>query len=186
MLITRKDEFINQGEAFDVDFELRNNGYCESCAGCGLSFWSDRMHRIHKTGHYVDVQERVLYNNILGAIELSGENFYYQNPLVGDRPRYPWHGCPCCVGNIPRVLAALKDRIYSHDAASDTLYVNHYMACRATVAGIADGELRIEQRTEYPWKGDVDIVLHPRSATVFGLKLRIPDRAESALYRAER
>jgi DUF1680 family protein len=78
----------HNGEAFDVDYELRNSGYCESCAGCGLSFWADRMHRIHKNAHYTDVQERVLYNNILGAIELSGVNFYYQNPLVADRARY--------------------------------------------------------------------------------------------------
>ena len=71
----------DQGEAFGGDFDLRNDGYCESCAGCGLAFWADRMHRLHHDAHYVDVQERVLYNNILGAVELSGENFFYQNPL---------------------------------------------------------------------------------------------------------
>ena len=100
----------HRGEAFDADYELRNNGYCESCAGRGLSFRADRMHRMHQAGHYADVEERVLYNNILGAIELSGENFFYRNPLASQKARYPWHGCPCCVGNIPRALLAIKDR----------------------------------------------------------------------------
>ena len=99
----------HKGEAFAGDFELPNEGYCESCASCGLSFWSDRMHRHYQDAHYRDVQERVLYNNILGSIELSGENFYYQNPLDSDKARYPWHHCPCCVGNIPRALLAIKD-----------------------------------------------------------------------------
>ena len=117
----------HRGEAFSQDFDLRNDGYCESCAGCGLSFWSDRMHRLHQDAHYRDVQERVLYNNLLGSVELSGQNFFYQNPLASDKPRYPWHGCPCCVGNIPRALIAIKDLMYSTNAARDTLYLSHFV-----------------------------------------------------------
>ena len=37
----------HRGEAFSDDFDLRNDGYCESCAGCGMTFWADRMNRIH-------------------------------------------------------------------------------------------------------------------------------------------
>lgn len=174
----------HRSEAFDVDYELRNHGYCESCAGCGLSFWADRMHRIHQTGHYVDVQERVLYNNLLGAIELSGENFFYQNPLASNKSRYPWHGCPCCVGNIPRALLAIKDLMYDLNAAKDTLFVNHYMASEGAIPDVAGTSLLIEQRTEYPWKGDVALILTPRAARSFTVKLRIPSRAAGALYTA--
>ncbi len=102
----------HEGEAFGQDYELPNeSAYCESCAGCGLSFWADRMNRLHAEGTCIDVQERVLYNNVLGAIELSGKNFFYQNPLASGNRRYPWHGCPCCVGNIPRALIGIKDMI---------------------------------------------------------------------------
>ncbi len=172
----------HRGEAFADDFDVRNDGYCESCAGCGLSFWADRMNRLHHDAHYVDVQERVLYNNILGAIELSGENFFYQNPLASDAPRYPWHGCPCCVGNIPRALIAIKDLMLARNAKRDALYVQHYVAGEAVVDDVAGGPLRIEQQTEYPWKGEVSIRLHPAKAAAFALKLRIPNRGESRLY----
>jgi len=174
----------HQGEAFDEDYELRNHGYCESCAGCGQSFWADRMHRIHQTAHYVDVQERVLYNNILGAIELSGENFFYQNPLTSGTARYPWHGCPCCIGNIPRALLAIKDLMYDLGDGGRTLFVNHYLTSEGTIPDVAGGSLRVEQRTEYPWKGDVALILTPGKARSFTVKLRIPSRAESALYTA--
>jgi hypothetical protein len=175
----------HKGEAFDADYELRNDGYCESCAGCGLSFWAESMHRRTGHGHFMDVQERVLYNNILGSVELSGVNFYYQNPLRSDKARYPWHGCPCCVGNIPRTLLAIKDLAFSKGAAGDVLAVNHYLAGEWMIPGIAGAPLRIEQETGYPWQGEISIRLHPKAPADFTLMLRIPDRAGNALYTVE-
>jgi DUF1680 family protein len=172
------------GEAFSHDFDLRNDGYCESCASCGLSFWSDRMHRLHGDAHYRDVQERVLYNNLLGSVELTGQNFYYQNPLTSDKARYPWHGCPCCVGNIPRALMAIKDSMYSTNAGRDTLYLNHFVDSECTIPSIAGASLGIRQETEYPWKGAVKVTLQPSAAAEFTLKIRIPNRTESSLYTA--
>ena len=172
----------HDGEAFDADYVLPNDGYCESCAGCGLSFWADRMHRLHRGGHYRDVQERVLYNNLLGALELSGKDFFYQNPLQSEVARYPWHGCPCCVGNIPRALLGIKDAIYSVDRQRGELFVNHYVDCEAEVPATAGAALRIRQETAYPWEGRVVLTLHPAAPATFILKLRIPDRTESELY----
>ncbi|MHB8866994.1 MAG: glycoside hydrolase family 127 protein [Pirellulaceae bacterium] len=174
----------HNGEAFSRDFDLRNDGYCESCAGCGLSFWSDRMHRLHHDAHYRDVQERVLYNNLLGAIELSGENFFYQNPLTSDGARYPWHGCPCCVGNIPRALLAIKDLMYSVNAERNTLYLSHFVDSEATIPDVVGTSLGMRQETSYPWKDEVKITLSPSSATAFTLNIRIPNRTESGLYTA--
>ncbi len=183
MYVTGGVGSTGRGEAFAGDFELPNeSAYCESCAGCGLSFWSDRMNRIHHHGECSDVQERVLYNNVLGAIELSGVNFFYQNPLGADRGRYSWHGCPCCVGNIPRALIAIKDLLYALNAEKDTLLVNHFVASEGTVQDVAGTSLRVEQQTDYPWQGDVAILLHPAAATEFTLKIRIPNRGESKLY----
>jgi hypothetical protein len=175
----------HQGEAFDVDYELRNDGYCESCAGCGLSFWAESMHRRLGRGHFMDVQERVLYNNILGSVELSGVNFYYQNPLRSDKARYPWHGCPCCVGNIPRTLLAIKDLAFSRGTSGDVLAVNHYLAGAWAIPGVAGTSLKVEQETDYPWKGEVSLRIRPEAPATFTLMLRIPDRAGSALYAVE-
>jgi uncharacterized protein len=174
----------HKGEAYGDDYDLPNDGYCESCAGCGLSFWADRMHRLHADGHYRDVQERVLYNNILGAVELGGTRFYYQNPLDEKRARYPWHGCPCCVGNIPRALFAIKDQMYSVNPARTELYLSHYVDSEAAIADVGGAALRIRQATRYPWNGDVAVTLYPARTTSFTLKLRIPNRTESELYSA--
>jgi DUF1680 family protein len=183
MYVTGGVGSTHQGEAFGEDYHLPNeSAYCESCAGCGLSFWADRMNRMHHDASSADVQERVLYNNILGAIELSGDNFFYQNPLSTGHARYSWHGCPCCVGNIPRALIAIKDLMYSLNGSRDVLYVNYFVCSQGTIDDVAGTKLRIEQETEYPWKGNVSLTLGPESATAFTLKLRIPDRGESSLY----
>jgi DUF1680 family protein len=174
----------HQGEAFDADYLLPNDGYCESCAGCGLSFWSDRMHRLHGDAHYRDVQERVLYNNILGALELTGENFFYQNPLESDAARYPWHGCPCCVGNIPRTLLGIKDAMFSTNPAGDALYLSHFVDCDVTISDLGGTSVRIRQKTSYPWGGKASLTLHPKQPATFSVHVRIPNRTESSLYTA--
>lgn len=172
------------GEAFDDDYVLPNNGYCESCAGCGLSFWSEQMHRLHRDARPCDVQERVLYNNVLGAVEQSGRNFYYQNPLTSRLARYSWHGCPCCVGNIPRTLIAIKDLMYSVDAGRTALFVNHFVDSDGAIPGFGKaGDLRVRQTTRYPWDGEVTIAVTPATPAAFTLALRIPDRTESDLYK---
>lgn len=183
MYITGGVGSTGRGEAFSADFDLPNEtAYCESCAGCGLSFWGDRMHRMHHDASYIDIAERVLFNNVLGAIELSGENFFYQNPLASEARRYPWHGCPCCVGNIPRALLAIKDLTYAVDVNRQTLYVNHFVAGEGTISRLAGTSLGIRQRTDYPWQGDVLLELQPHVPASFTLKLRIPQRDESQLY----
>ncbi len=174
----------HQGEAFAGDYELPNNGYCESCASCGLSFWAEQMGRVHAAAHYADVQERTLYNNVLGSIERSGENFYYQNPLASKQARYPWHVCPCCVGNIPRTLLAVKDLIYALGGGRETLYVNHYVASDGALPAVAGQAVRVRQETRYPWDGAVRLTLDPAAPAAFTLALRVPDRTESALYTA--
>lgn len=173
-----------KGEAFAGDFHLPNDGYCESCAACGMSFWADRLHALHADAHYRDVQERLLYNAVLGAVELTGTNFYYQNPLESKQTRYPWHGCPCCVGNIPRTLFGLKDAMYSTDKDRRAIFISHFVDSEATLPAVAGVPLRIRQATDYPWQGRVVVTLHPAGEAEFTVHVRIPDRTESDLYRA--
>ena len=146
------------GEAFAGDYELGNNGYCESCASCGMSFWTIEQHR-RKPGTWpVDVQERLVYNNLLGAISEDGEKFFYQNPLDSDKQRYPWHKCPCCVGNVPRTLFALKDNAYSVSGDGRTLYADHFLTLEGAVGKVAGVEMSIRQQTGYPWDGKTSFI----------------------------
>ena len=71
------------------------------------------MHLAHGHAKYAGLYEETLYNAILGSIDLAGKNFTYTNPLDSAGARYPWHVCPCCIGNIPRTLLMLPEWMYA-------------------------------------------------------------------------
>jgi hypothetical protein len=119
---------------------------------------------------------------LLGSLDLEGENFYYQNPLTAHNARYPWHGCPCCIGNIPRVLLMLPTWTYVKDDSN--LYVNMFLGSRITVPGIAGTNVEMVQKTDYPWDGKVSITVNPEKSGAFGIRIRVPNHEVSELYTA--
>lgn len=167
-------------EGFGKNHDLPNNAYCESCAGCGQVFFQHRMQMIWHDARYADLLEETLYNAVLGSMDLEARNFTYTNPLDSSEPRYPWHHCPCCVGNIPRTLLSLPTWMYSR--AADALYVNLYLGSRVTIDRLGGTSVQIVQTSDYPWQGKVSITLNPARPATFALKLRVPGRQTSKLY----
>ncbi len=168
-------------EGFGKDYSLPNNAYCESCADCGELFFQHKLQLSYGEAQYADLYEETLYNAIAGSVDLEGQNFTYTNPLDSNRPRYKWHGCPCCVGNIPRTILMLPSWTYS--TGKEALYVNLYSGIDTRVQ-VGGTSVQLTQRTEYPWHGKVDITLSPAEPKRFSLKLRVPQRNVSTLYSA--
>ena len=167
-------------EGFGPNYSLRNNAYCESCSSCGQIFFQYKMNMAYAEAKFADLYEETLYNALLGSTDLEGKNFYYQNPLDSGAPRYPWHVCPCCVGNIPRTLLMLPTWMYAKSA--DSLYVNLFIGSTATVEGVGGTDVQMVQTTDYPWNGKVSIIVNPKKASRFSLRIRVPDRSVSTLY----
>jgi uncharacterized protein len=167
-------------EGFGPDYSLRNDAYCESCSSCGQIFFQHRLNLIHHDARYADLYEETLYNALLGSIDLEGKNFYYQNPLDARGPRYEWHGCPCCIGNIPKTILMLPTWTYLK--GHDSIHVNLFIGSTVTVENVAGTDVQIVQRTDYPWDGQVSITVHPAAERRFSLKIRTPTRDVSELY----
>ncbi len=171
---------VAASEGFGPNYSLPHKAYAESCASCGLIFFLHRLQLAHHKAKYADLYEHVLYNALLGSIDLEGKNFYYQNPLDSDRARYSWHVCPCCVGNIPRVLLMLPTWTYLKD--DDSVYVNLFIGGTVTIEEVAGTDVRMVQATDYPWSGEVSITVHPAAEKRFSVRVRIPNRSVSELY----
>ena len=169
-------------EGFGPDYSLRHNAYCESCSSCGEIFFQHKLHMTYHDARYVDLYEETLYNALLGSVDLEGKNFYYQNPMDSNRLRYDWHGCPCCVGNIPKTLLMLPTWTYSRSA--DSLYVNLFIGGTVKVEGVAGTDVEMVQTTDYPWSGEVSITVNPAVEKNFSVRVRAPDRGVSNLYAA--
>ena len=168
------------GEAFGRDYELPNmTAYCETCAAIGNVYVNYRLFLLHGEAKYYDVLERTLYNGLISGVSLTGDGFFYPNPLAsaGQHERQPWFGCACCPSNISRFIPSLPGYVYAvrddGEAGAPSVYVNLYLANQATLV-VGGRTVTLSQQTDYPWDGDIALTVDKNRAGTFALKLRIP------------
>lgn len=159
-------------EGITEDYDLPNKeAYCETCASIGMVLWNSRMNQMTGDAKYVDVMERSLYNGVLAGMSLSGDRFFYVNPLEsdGDHHRKAWYGCACCPSNICRFLPSVGGYIYG--TSRNKVWVNLYIGNDAefTVNGKT---LFVTMRTDYPWDGRVEMKVN--SNTAADIMMRVP------------
>jgi len=161
-------------EAFGDAYELPNaEAYAETCAAIGNAFWNYRLFLLHGDAKYMDVFERVLYNGLLSGVSLSGDRFFYQNPLesAGGYERSPWFEVSCCPPNMTRFLPSLPGYVYA--TRDDVVYVNLFIAGSGRVA-LPGRALVLTQETRYPWDDSVLLTVAPDKPGPFELAVRIP------------
>ncbi|MBN1416998.1 MAG: glycoside hydrolase family 127 protein [Bacteroidales bacterium] len=166
-------------EGFSLAYNLPNSSaYCETCASIGNVYLNQRLFLLHGDAKYIDVLERTLYNALLSGVSLSGNRFFYPNPLLsnGSHQRSAWFGCACCPPNITRLIPSVPGYFYA--VAADTLFVNLFARNSASV-DLQGNTIGITQNTNYPWEGDVKITVSPATETTFTLLVRIPGWARN-------
>jgi DUF1680 family protein len=127
-----------------------------------------------------------MYNGMLSGLSLTGDAFFYENPLsitlrnrsrhtcinfcehypVTRRPKV--FECSCCPPNLNRILASLERFVYRK--RDDILFVDQYMEGSYTEDGV-----KVEIKTDYPVSGRVFVV----AEGVKTLALRIPGWCKS-------
>lgn len=176
-------------EGFGDAYLLPNeSAYNESCAAIAHVFWQHRMNLLKGQSKYADMMELALYNGVLSGISISGDHFFYENPLASENggPRVPWIGLSCCPTNLARIFPQIGGLVYAQ--SKKQVLVNLYAAGTAKLQMDDGSTLKLTQQTEYPWDGKVRLTVDPAKATDFSLKLRIPGWAigrpvPSDLYR---
>lgn len=174
-------------EGFGDPYVLPNRTYCESCANIAHVFWQHRMSLLKGQAKYADVMELALYNGAISGISISGDGFFYQNPLESEgRRRSSWIGLACCPTNLTRFIPQVGGLAYAQRKGQ--VFVNLYMAGETSLTVDNGTCVKLIQQTAYPWDGRVQLTVSPTLATEFALCLRIPGWAAgrpvpSDLYR---
>ncbi|HJT31659.1 MAG TPA: beta-L-arabinofuranosidase domain-containing protein [Pirellulales bacterium] len=161
-------------EGFTVPYDLPNDSaYAETCAAIGMALWNHRLFLMTGDGKYADVLEREVYNGLLSGVSITGDRFFYVNPLgsKGRHHRVPWFDCSCCPTNIVRYIPGMGERAYA--TRGNELWTVLYMGGTAEVA-LAGGDVKVTQETRYPWDGRIEMTLEPTKDMAFDLKLRVP------------
>ncbi len=176
-------------EGFTFAYDLPNEtAYAETCASIALAFWGQRMFNLDPDRRYTDILERALYNGVLAGVSYEGDRFFYANPLASypmvnpfeswsgitsDQyyRRSEWFDCACCPPNLARIVAGIGAYFYS--VSADTLYTHLYNDSHTQI-DVAGAQVQLDQKTSYPWDGQIDFSLTVDQPTRFKLALRIP------------
>ena len=161
-------------EGFGDPYKLPNEkAYCETCAAVANIFWNHRLNLLHGEAKYIDILELSLYNGFLSSVSLSGDQFFYRNPLAsqGKFQRKSWYEPACCPSNVVRFFPQISRYIYAFD--SDDIYVNLFVGSTSEVS-IKGNMVKLTQITRYPWDGKVKIIIEPDKEQNFGINVRYP------------
>lgn len=179
------------GERFTIDYDLPNGvAYTETCASIGLFFLASKMFRLHTSSVYADIAERVLYNGLLSGISLDGTKYFYVNPLevvpeTADarqdhmwvkKQRVPWFGCACCPPNIARLITSIDQYLYTEKDGE--VYFQHYAESELFYESESFKTV-LEQKTDYPWSGDIYITVKAFEGRAVPFNFRKPSWADS-------
>jgi uncharacterized protein len=174
MYITGGIGSSGRNEGFSTDYDLPNEqAYCETCASVGMVFWNQRMNLLTGDAKYADVLERSLYNGALSGLSLSGDRFFYGNPLAssGQHSRSEWFGTACCPSNISRLVASLGDYIYGQSPQG--IWVNLFVGSNTNIR-VGNTQVPVKMETNYPWEGQVKLTLSPARPLKTTLHVRVP------------
>lgn len=173
---------LHWGEAFGKNYELPNmTAYNETCAAISMVYLNERMFLLHGESKYIDCLERTLYNGVISGMSMDGGRFFYPNPLSSDgkyafnadntKTRQPWFGCACCPSNLCRFIPSVPGYLYG--VKDNNIYVNLFAANTSTIQ-VGGKDVVLEESTQYPWDGDIQIRVVKSAAKKANLLVRIP------------
>ncbi|MEI8111887.1 MAG: beta-L-arabinofuranosidase domain-containing protein [Chitinophagia bacterium] len=174
MYVTGGIGSAGSNEGFTKDYDLPNEqAYCETCASVGMVFWNQRMNQLTGEAMYIDVLEKSLYNAALDGLSLSGDRFFYGNPLAsnGKHNRKEWFGTACCPSNIARLIASLGNYIYGRNG--DNIFINLFVGSETNLS-TTQGNMNLVMKTQYPWNGNIEVSLGMQNNIQSAIAFRLP------------
>lgn len=124
---------------------------------------------------YADQIEKSAYNALLASLKNDGSQIAKYSPLGGIRhageEQCGMH-INCCNANGPRAFMMLPS--FAVMSSGDEIYLNMYGAISSTLSLTGKNKVLIEQSSDYPVTGKVEINVNPDKAEEFTLALRIP------------
>ncbi|MGO4771161.1 glycoside hydrolase family 127 protein [Flavobacterium sp. W22_SRS_FK3] len=177
-------------QAYGRPFQLPNaTAHTETCANIGNVLWNWRMLQLTADAKYADIVELALYNSVLSGISLKGTEFCYNNPLnvSNDLPfQQRWGNeregyialSNCCAPNVTRTIAEVSN--YAYSFSKEGVYVNLYGSNNLNSTTEAGEKIEVEQQTNYPWDGKINLEIAKAPKKEYAFFLRIPGWSQGA------
>ncbi len=153
------------------DTQDGTEGLGETCATAYLIRVLDELIRMDGESIYGDMMERSIYNGLFAAQSPDGRRLRYYVPFEGEREYF--HGDTyCCPCNYRRIIAELPSMVYYR--MGEGLAVNLFTSSKGELR-LADGtKVEIQQETDYPNRGVINLLVEAEEEKAFPLYVRIP------------
>ncbi len=158
-------------EVFNPPRVFSPYGYVETCSTFAWIQLNRELLEATGEAKFAEEIERSAYNDLLGAQAPDGEDWCYYSFPNGKRvfTTY-WRCCKSSGAMALEELPAIAYRVTDEN----TITVNLYGPGEASVPLARAGIVQLQQRTRYPFDGDISICISPERTARFRLRLRIP------------
>jgi DUF1680 family protein len=163
-------------EVFNPSTVFSPYGYVETCSTFAWIQLNRELLTITGDAAYAEEIERSAYNDLLGAQAPNGEDWCYYSFPNGRRVHTTYWRC--CKSSGAIALEELPAVAYATGA--DGVTINLLGASEATLQVRDAGIVRLDQRTEYPFDGEVAVHVTPERTATFKIHVRIPQWAVDA------
>ena len=163
-------------EVFNPAIVFSPYGYVETCSTLAWTQLNRELLAITGEAAYAEEIERTAYNDLLGAQAPDGEDWCYYSFPNGRRIHTTYWRC--CKSSGAMALEELSQIAYATTA--DGVQINLLGPSEAALQVRGVGTVRLEQRTEYPFEGEIAIRVTPERNATFRIHVRIPQWATGA------
>lgn len=177
-------------QSYGRPYQLPNStAHNETCANIGNMLFNWRMLESTGDAKYADIVETALYNSVLSGVSLDGKRYFYTNPLrISDnlpytlrwpKTREEYISCFCCPPNTLRTICEAQN--YAYSIGDNTLWCNLYGDNELDTRIDGGKELKLTQRTGYPYDGKVVLTFDKVPVKDdYTLNLRVPSWCDKA------
>lgn len=160
-------------EVFNHPSVFSPQGYVETCSILAWLQLNRELLALTGEARYAEEIERTAYNDLLGAQAPNGEDWCYYSFPNGQRVHTTYWRC--CKSSGAMALEEIPGLGYGVQGADVCVYL--FAPGRATLRTPA-GNVRMEQRTHYPFDGLIHLRVDPERPARFAVRIRIPRWAQ--------
>jgi len=153
----------------------------ETCVTVTWIKLSQQLLRLTGEAKYADAIEIAFYNALLGAMRPDGSDWAKYAPLSGQRlagSEQCGMGLNCCNASGPRALFTIPNTAVTE--SKNGVSVNFYIDGTYNLKTPGNSQLTLEQHTDYPVTGDIDINVKLNDAEQMSIAVRIPEWSENS------
>lgn len=170
-------------EEFDPPGFFSPYGFVETCSTMAWIQLNRELLRLTGEARYADEIERSAYNALLGAQDPDGEDWCYYTFPNGRRTNTAYWSC--CKSSGAMALEELPPIAYGLENRGRDVAVNLYGPGRAVLQTSSAGPVVLRQVTDYPFSGDIRLLVSAERRARFRVLLRVPSWAAGASIRVD-